>query len=165
MNSIICEQRINEIVPMYNPHIIRLLFFTIVSCFILGGIILHTIPSTKVISGKTIISHNLNETYAIVYLPVEGTGEISNDMYARINILNYSQAEYGYLNGRVQGFLDNGTPDNLNMYHLKIRLTDGLKTSNGYLLSDSLTLQGTCDIIVKDRKFIDYLIESFYMKK
>lgn len=159
------KQRIDEVIPMYKPSIIRLFSLTLIAFLAVGIILLYTIPATKVVNGKAIIERGSIPPHALVYLPAEGTGEIQPGMEVRVHLSNYPSSEYGYLKGEVHSFLNGGTPDEAGQYLLKVRLPQGLQTSNGSRLSNHILLQGSSEIILKNRRFIDEILESMHTKQ
>ncbi|MNK08298.1 hypothetical protein D3C87_262290 [compost metagenome] len=92
--------------------------------------------------------------YAYLKLPVANSGKVHTGQEVLIRLFNYPYQEFGMIRGKVATV---SSAPREGFYHVKVRLTNQLVTTNGSNLKDKLELIGTADIITKDRSLFDRL--------
>ena len=117
-------------------------------------------PCPKVLSGT--VSFEENRQTAKLFLVAESTGEIQKGQIVRIYVDNYPLQDYGFLQGNVVGFGNQGYPNEKGLYCVLVELNCGWKTSCGYVISDNIHLQGKGEIVIKEQNLLKILITSIY---
>lgn len=92
--------------------------------------------------------------YAFLKLPVANSGKVHTGQDVLIKLFNYPYQEFGMIRGKVATV---SSAPREGFYHVKVRLTNQLMTTNGSNLEHKLELIGTADIITKDRSLFDRL--------
>lgn len=90
-------------------------------------------------------------------LPASGAGkvEVGQKVYVRLD--NYPDKEYGFLTGHVSNISE--IPDNESNYFVEIKFPKCLKTNYRKTLPISKQMVGTAQIVVDDKRLIEYIIE------
>ena len=88
-------------------------------------------------------------------LPASGAGKVDVGQKVYVRLDNYPDKEYGFLTGYVNSISD--IPNNESNYFVEITFPDGLKTNYQKTLPLSKQMIGTAQIIVDDKRLIEYL--------
>ncbi|MCR5271333.1 MAG: hypothetical protein K6D91_10000 [Prevotella sp.] len=156
----IYEDSLEEFLPKQsNKSIIKCTLLTI-CIFFLGLLSLSFfLPWSTTLKGHFNIIRDNDIYYAFISLPAVGTGEIEKDMLTNLYTYNYPDFKYGHLQGKVVSFIDNNELEKSNLYIVKIRIGKELKTNYGYNLSEQIQLRGEGEIIIKEQRLIEAIIE------
>lgn len=103
---------------------------------------------------------DIGEMYGKVDLPQAGSGKVDVGQEVVIKFDNYPFHEYGAITGRVLHKSD--IPQENNKYKLEVELINGLRTSTGKELKFNQGMQGTAEIITKERRFLFRLFENVF---
>jgi multidrug resistance efflux pump len=93
-------------------------------------------------------------------IPIAGAGKVNTGQRVKIKLDNYPHMEFGIVEGKVTNI--SKVPVNTEegaFYTLEIALVDTLKTNYGNELPFNQEMQGTAEIVTKDRRFIQRLID------
>lgn len=159
-NNTIYEDSLEDFFPKQNNKSVLKCVLITICIFMLGLLLLsYVLPWSITLKGHFHIKNENEVYYALLYLPAIGTGEIKQDMVTNLYSENYPESIYGYLRGNVVSFIDNTETDKNNMYIVKIRIGKELKTNYGYTLSSHIQLQGEGEIIIKEQRLIEAILE------
>lgn len=89
-------------------------------------------------------------------IEIKGAGKVLQGQRVNIKIDNYPYMEYGLLKGKVRSI--SLIPSD-NIYNVEIELPDSLKTNYNKVLPFSQNMQGTAEIIIKDKSVFERIIE------
>jgi len=98
--------------------------------------------------------------YGKVDLPQVGSGNVEEGQEVVIKFDNYPFHEYGLIEGQVKRKSD--IPQENNTYKLEVELMNGLRTSKGRELQFNQGMQGSAEIITKERRFLYRLFENVF---
>lgn len=104
----------------------------------------------------TIIPSNPGSLIGKVKLPIERSGEVKAGLKVIIKLDNYPYREYGSVKGMVMAI--SPIPSD-NTYITEISLENGLTTNYGKKLDFSQEMTGTAEIVTKDMRLIERLIQ------
>ena len=90
-------------------------------------------------------------------LPAAGAGKVKVGQIVRVRLSNYPYSEYGYVEGLVCTM--SAIPDKESNYFLEISFPNGLLTNYGKKLPHAKQMIGTAEIMVKDKRLINHLLE------
>lgn len=90
-------------------------------------------------------------------LPATGAGKVKLGQPVKVRLANYPDEEYGYVIGNVSTI--SSIPDKESNYYLEIDFPQGMHTNYGKDLPQLQQLVGTAEIIVKDKRLIENLIQ------
>ena len=98
-----------------------------------------------------------------VVLPIEGSGKVEYGQDVVIKFSSYPYHEFGSVAGRVENIALLPTGKN---FFVEVSLKNGLMTSYNKELTFHQEMEGSAEIITKDRRFIervfDRLLAAFY---
>jgi hypothetical protein len=169
------ELRSNEVqVILSKPPAALVRYGTVLICIILTVLIISSFffKYPDVVSGtatiklkeqpgvmKTESSHVQNKLYCVIKVPVSQSGRIKVGQQVNISIEGYSNSEYGFVKGVVNGNLSK----TVNQFFLvEADLTKGLTTTNRKSLKITDELRGTAQIYTDNRSIFERLFGSFY---
>lgn len=89
-------------------------------------------------------------------LPMQSIGRVEVGQRAIIRLSGFSEEEYGILEGRIS-FIS-PVPNEEGQYVLELELPDGLRTSYGKTLPLIEAMQGTADIVIRERSLLERLV-------
>jgi len=93
-------------------------------------------------------------------IPVLGAGKVEVDQRVNMKLDNFPYMEYGFLEGTIVNIsMVPVNDDNGSYYTAEIELTKGLMTNYKEQLPFNQEMQGVAEIITKDRRLIERLIE------
>ena len=90
-------------------------------------------------------------------LPAAGAGKVRIGQTVKVRLANFPDTEYGYVKGLVTAV--SAIPDKDSNYFLEISFPDGLHTNYGKTLPPLKQMVGSAEIIVKDKRLIENLLE------
>lgn len=127
---------------------------------ILAGIVIGSYFFKYPESLKASITINSDDIPPIGYavLPATGTGKLKKGLTVRVRLDNFPELEYGFVNGCLDSILP--TPDERNNYHVIIAFPYGLTTNYGNKLPLNMQLMGNAEIIIKEKRLIQYIFHS-----
>ena len=108
----------------------------------------------------TVVPHESNNIIGRVEIPAAGSGKVEIGQKVKIKLENYPHLEYGMLDGQVKmiSLVPVQTEAGL-VYTAEISLPSGLTTNYGIDLSFNQEMAGSAEIITKDRKLIERLVQ------
>lgn len=102
----------------------------------------------------------VGQIYGKVDLSHYGSGKVEEGQAVIIKLDNFPYHEFGMIDGVVKNKAD--VPQENNTYKLEVDLINGLKTSTGRKLDFSAGMNGTAEIITKDRRVISRVFENVF---
>lgn len=90
-------------------------------------------------------------------LPAVGAGKVRIGQKVKTRISNFPDTEYGYVSGVVSSV--SAIPDKDSNYYLEVEFPNGLSTNYGKVLPQTKEMLGTAEIVVKDKRLIENLIQ------
>jgi len=90
-------------------------------------------------------------------LPAAGAGKVREGQQVKVRLSNFPDTEYGYVKGLITAV--SAIPDKDSNYFLEISFPDGLHTNYGKTLPPLKQMVGSAEIIVKDKRLIENLLE------
>lgn len=115
----------------------------------------------------TITPLDKNKIECKLFVPLNGIGKIAIGQQTIIRLDHFPEDEFGVLYGNVVKI--SSTPVNAetnqgqeNFYTIDIQLNNGLMTSTKKELPNLYKLQGTADIITKDKSFLERIFEQLF---
>lgn len=90
-------------------------------------------------------------------LPAAGAGKVKKGQIVKVRLNNYPDNEFGYVQGTVKEI--SAIPDKDGNYYLEITFPSGLWTNYGKRLPQSRQMIGTAEIIIKNKRLAENLIE------
>lgn len=90
-------------------------------------------------------------------LPAAGSGKVRTGQTVKVRLANFPDSEYGHVKGQVTAV--SAIPDKDCNYFLEIGFPDGLHTNYGKTLPPMKQMVGSAEIIVKDKRLIENLLE------
>lgn len=106
------------------------------------------VPETANIMGK-------------VLLPIQGSGKVEENQLVNIKLSSFPFREYGMLKGQVKKIALAPYDNN---YAVEIELLHGLTTTYNKDLLFRQQMQGTAEIITKERRLLERILESLIFK-
>jgi len=108
----------------------------------------------------TVVPHESNNIIGRVEIPVAGSGKVETGQKVKIKLENYPHLEYGMLDGQVKmiSLVPVQTETGL-VYTAELSLPSGLTTNYGIDLGFNQEMAGSAEIITKDRKLIERLVQ------
>ncbi|MEZ5358828.1 MAG: HlyD family efflux transporter periplasmic adaptor subunit [Candidatus Zixiibacteriota bacterium] len=103
----------------------------------------------------TIIPENVNTIIGRISLPAQGSGKVTVGQVVNIKLSNYPHMEFGIVTGIVSSKSLIAEDD---LYILTVDFPDGLITNYGINLPYSQSFKGTAEIITKDIRLIERII-------
>ncbi len=100
------------------------------------------------------------EMYGKVDLPQLGSGDVEVGQEVVIKFDKYRTHEWGMIEGVVKSKSD--VPQEDNTYKVEVELTNGLKTSIGKELNFKQGMQGTAEIVTKEKRFLYRLFDNIF---
>lgn len=99
---------------------------------------------------------------SIVILTIgpSGFGKVKVGQMVLIRLTNYPDTEFGVLKGAVKYI--SPLSDENGMYRAEVSLSEGLVTTYGVDLDRTIQLVGTAEIITKERRLIERILEPIY---
>lgn len=95
-----------------------------------------------------------------IVMPLAGSGKVETGQRVNIKLDNYPHLEYGMLEGRIVSMsLVPVTSAEGGYYTAEVDLQNGLTTNYHINLAFSQEMQGSAEIITKDRRLIERLVE------
>lgn len=95
--------------------------------------------------------------YGKVMLPIKGSGKVEREQEVVIKFDNFPYHEYGMVKGVVER---KDILPNDNVQHIFVSIDQKLITNQDKTLTYSPFMQGTAEIITKDRRFIERVFEN-----
>lgn len=99
-----------------------------------------------------------NEYILFMNVPIIGSGKVKLGQSVRIKLSNYPHHEFGYLEGAVSELQEIANGE---FYKTKIKLNNGLVTSQNKEINFSPEMQGIGEIITEDRRIIERVFIQF----
>lgn len=100
-----------------------------------------------------------SKVQAKVLLPVQGSGKVEEGQLANIKLHAFPYREYGIIRAKVERISlmaqDNGLM-------VELRLPDGMKTTYRQSLPFRQQMQGTAEIVTKERRLLERFVEGFF---
>lgn len=90
-------------------------------------------------------------------LPAAGAGKVKVGQQVKVRLSNFPDTEYGHVKGIVTAVSD--IPDKDSNYFLEISFPEGLSTNYGKILPPLKQMVGSAEIIVKDKRLIENILE------
>ncbi len=111
-------------------------------------------PNQFISGGSEIFSvvPNTQEYIALMKIPKLGYGKVRKNQTVRIKLDNFPYFEFGLLEGKVQ---DVSLIPNEDMYLVKVKLTNGLRSTYNKQLKFTPEMTGTAEIITEELRLID----------
>lgn len=111
-------------------------------------------PNQFIQGGRDIFTvvPNTQEYIALMKIPKLGYGKVRKNQTVRIKLDNFPHFEFGLLNGKVQ---EVSLIPNEDMYLVKVKLTNGLRSSYNKDLKFTPEMSGTAEIITEELRLID----------
>lgn len=111
-------------------------------------------------SGEEILSvvPETSNFFGMAKVPVSGSGELQYGQMVNIRLDNFSSGEYGMLEGSVENI--SLLPREQN-YLIRIRFTDGLRTTYGKRLEAKQEMVGQAQIVTKDMRLLERFFYQF----
>lgn len=108
----------------------------------------------------TVVPHESSRIIGRVEIPLAGSGKVEPGQMVKIKLDNYPHLEYGMLEGQVTMIsLVPSQTDAGMVYTAELSLPSGLTTNYGIVLDFSQEMAGTAEIITKDRRLIERLVQ------
>ena len=100
-----------------------------------------------------------------LYVPMVGMGKVAIGQKVILRFQNYPEEEFGILNGNVthispSPIVNKSSQAHEKLYLLKVKLSKGLITSYNREIAYQPNMEGTADIITKDRSFLERIFEQ-----
>lgn len=99
-----------------------------------------------------------SDLYALVQMPINGSGKVEVGQRVNIKFDNYPSHEFGMVRGTVQAISQ--VPQD-NLYTIRIALPQGLTTSYRKDLPFRQEMQGTAEIITRDLRLMERIFNQF----
>lgn len=116
----------------------------------------------SVISGDpvfVIIPKNVAQPVGYGLVTANGAGKVKKGQIVHIRLQNFPDMEYGYVKGAIKSISE--IPNKDNKYFIEICLEKGLQTTYGKELPITGQMVGTAEIIVKNKRLIEYYFQPF----
>lgn len=104
-----------------------------------------------------IIPEYPNSPVGRAILPAMGAGKIKEGQRVNVRVDNYPDQEFGFLRGSVKSISD--IPDKEGSYYIEVEFPEGLTTNYGKVLPLSKQMTGSADVIIKNRRLLEYFIK------
>ncbi len=100
-----------------------------------------------------------------LYVPMAGMGKVAIGQKVILRMQHYPEEEFGILNGNVthispSPIVIKGNEKQEKVYLLKVKLSKGLTTSYNKEITYQPNMEGTADIVTKDRSFLERIFEQ-----
>ncbi|KAF0238864.1 MAG: hypothetical protein FD181_587 [Prolixibacteraceae bacterium] len=107
-----------------------------------------------------VVPENRQEIIGKATVPIAGAGKVEVGQRVNIKLDNYPYMEYGLLEGEITNIsMVPVTNEKGSYYTAEIKLTDNLVTNYKKELPFNQEMQGAAEIITKDRRLIERLVE------
>lgn len=106
----------------------------------------------------TITPHQKNEIVCQVLIPMAGMGKVAIGQKTIIRLQHYPEEEFGILKGKIKSI--SPTPNKDKNYMINVALEQGMKTSYGKEVAYQPNMEGTADIVTKDKSFLHRIFEQ-----
>lgn len=116
----------------------------------------------SVISGDlvfVITPNNVAQPVGYGLVTANGAGKMKKGQMVHIRLQNFPDMEYGYVKGTIKSISE--IPNKDNKYFIEICLEKGLQTTYGEELQITGQMVGTAEIIVKNKRLIEYYFQPF----
>jgi HlyD family secretion protein len=108
----------------------------------------------------TVVPDNEQEIIGKVILPIAGAGKVEVGQRVNIKLDNYPYMEFGLLEGKITNIsLVPISNEKGRYYTAEIKLINNLVTNYKRELQFNQEMQGIAEIITKDRRLIERLVE------
>jgi HlyD family secretion protein len=104
----------------------------------------------------TVIPAETSKIIGKIKLAFAGAGKVELDQSVNIKFTNYPYMEYGMVKGIIKNI---SSVPSQNYYIVNIDLPDGLLTNYKKLLNFSQGMSGTAEIITKDKRLLERIID------
>lgn len=111
----------------------------------------NVLPSEEIMT----VIPNSNDYMAVIMLGKKGAGKVEAGQQVHIKLDNYPYEEYGFLKGTIASISE--MPVN-EFYQVKIKLSEGLRTSQNITINFHQEMRGAGDIITNDLRLLDRFI-------
>jgi multidrug resistance efflux pump len=109
----------------------------------------------------TIVPNSNDKIVGRVMLPVVGSGKVKESQRVLIRLDNYPYYEFGTLEGKVES--KSLVPKD-DLYAIRITMPDSLVTSYRKTITFQQQLQGSAQIITKNKRFLQRIWEQIFAK-
>lgn len=106
----------------------------------------------------TITPHQQHEIVCQVLIPMAGMGKVAIGQKTIIRLQHYPEEEFGILKGKIKSI--SPTPNKDKNYMINVVLDQGMKTSYGKEVAYQPNMEGTADIVTKDKSFLHRIFEQ-----
>ena len=103
----------------------------------------------------SVIPSELGNFTAKIKAPIQNSGKIKLGQKVHIKLLNYPEAEYGILNGKIASM--SPIPDNDGFYLINVNLKRKLITSYNISIPFKTEMSGTAEIVTEDLRLLERL--------
>lgn len=104
----------------------------------------------------TVVPERESSLLGKLLLPVAGAGKVRIGQDVNIRLANYPYMEFGMLRGKIS----NISPiPNKNNYYVEVTFPEGMTTTYGKHLPFSQRMQGTAEIVTKNRRLFSRIIQ------
>jgi multidrug efflux pump subunit AcrA (membrane-fusion protein) len=113
----------------------------------------------------TITPEVKSEIECNLLVPMTGMGKVAIGQQVIIRLQHYPEEEYGVLNGKVvqispSALVSKTSQGQEKFYSIKVKLDNGLMTSYKKEIAYQPNMEGSADIITKDRSFLERIFEQ-----
>ena len=113
----------------------------------------------------TITPLEKSEVACNLLVPMNGMGKVAINQRVIIRLHHYPEEEFGILNGNVthispSPIVNKTRQTQEKVYLLKVKLSKGLTTSYNKEITYQPNMEGTADIVTKDRSFLERIFEQ-----
>lgn len=100
-----------------------------------------------------------------LYVPMAGMGKVAIGQKVILRLQHYPEEEFGVLSGNVthispSPIVNKSSQAQEKVYLLKVKLSKGLTTSYNKEIAYQPNMEGTADIVTKDRSFLERIFEQ-----
>jgi multidrug efflux pump subunit AcrA (membrane-fusion protein) len=106
----------------------------------------------------TITPHQKNEIMCQVLIPMAGMGKVTLGQKVIVRLQHYPEEEFGILKGKIKAI--SPTANKEKNYIVNVSLDQGMKTSYGKEVAYQPNMEGTADIVTKDKSFLHRIFEQ-----
>ena len=108
-----------------------------------------------------VVVPTINQTvYGRMVLPITGAGKLEIGQRVNIKLDNYPYMEYGFIRSTIKSIsLVPITNAEISYYNAEVKLENGLFTSYNKELLFAQEMQGTAEVVTKDRRLVERFIE------
>lgn len=104
----------------------------------------------------TVLPAESSSLIAKLITPPQNSGKIKKGQRVNINLKNYPEIEFGFLQGKVKSI--SNLPNQEGFYLINVAIPQELTTNYGIKIKFSQEMAGTADIIVEDLRLVERIL-------